>query len=426
MKVMVVFALIDGNNFYASCERVFNPRLQTVPIIVLSNNDGCIIARSNEAKAVGIKMGAPFHEMKALVEKHGVRAFSSNYTLYGDMSARMMQTLSEFSPDTEVYSIDECFLGMDGFQHFNLVEYGQTIRETVKRNVGIPCSVGIAPTKTLAKVANRFAKRNLKLNGVMVISEDQTRRLVLENTEIGDVWGIGRQYGQKLKQLGLSNAFQLSTMSPAWGKANLSGVVGERLIHELNGVSCINLEMVQDPKKNIAATRAFGKVVTEKKEIGEALSFHISRAAEKLRAQNSVANIVTFFLHSNPFNKSFPFVQIYNSIKLPVATSDTRKFNDPVQTMLTKLFRPNVRYHKCGVMLQGIMNASQIQTDFFHEPDSDKAIQLMKSLDMINHRFGRGTLNLGSTGFGSSWKTQANRKSAHFTTDWNELLIVKA
>lgn len=260
MKVMAVFALIDGNNFYASCERVFNPKLQNVPIIVLSNNDQCVIARSNEAKAFGIKMGAPFHEMKHLVEKCGVRAFSSNYTLYGDMSARMMQTLSEFSPDTEVYSIDECFLGMEGFYHFDMIEYGQTIRETVRRNVGIPCSVGIALTKTLAKVANRFAKKNLEHNGVMVIAEDNVRKAVLRNTEIDDVWGIGRQYGQKLKALGLTNALQLSEMSPAWGKANLGGVVGERIIHELNGLSCIDLEMIQDPKKNIAATRAFGKV----------------------------------------------------------------------------------------------------------------------------------------------------------------------
>ena len=426
MKVTAVFALIDGNNFYASCERVFNPKLQNVPIIVLSNNDGCVIARSNEAKAFGIKMGAPFHEMRQLVEKHGVRAFSSNYTLYGDMSARMMQTLSEFSPDTEVYSIDECFLGMEGFQHFDLIEYGQTIRETVKRNVGIPCSVGIALTKTLAKVANRFAKKNLEHNGVMVIAEEDVRRAVLLNTEIDDVWGIGRQYGQKLKAHGVTNALQLSKMSPAWGKANLGGVVGERLIHELNGLSCIDLEMVQDPKKNIAATRAFGKVVTEQEDISEALSFHVSRAAEKLRAQKSVANIVTFFFHSNPFSKSLPFFQVYHSVKLPIATSDTRQFNDPVQQMLKKLFRPNIRYHKCGVMLQGITDATRLQSDFFNAPDSDKTIELMKTLDSLNHRFGRDTLKFGRSGFKLDWKTQAKMKSPNFTTNWNDLLKVKS
>jgi DNA polymerase V len=259
----------------------------------------------------------------------------------------------------------------------------------------------------------------------MIITDDVTRRLILAKTEIDDIWGIGRQYGQKLKTFGLTNAFQLSTMSPSWGKANLGGVVGERLIHELNGLSCIDLEMVQDPKKNIAATRAFGKVVTEEKDISEALSFHVSRAAEKLRVQNSLANIVTFFFHSNPFSKSFPFFQVYHSIKLPIATSDTRKFNEPVQKMLAKLFRPNIRYHKCGIMLQGITEASRLQSDLFNKPDSEKAITLMNTLDGINHRFGRETLKLGSSGINPEWKAQAKMKSAHFTTDWGDLLKVR-
>jgi len=421
----VVFALIDGNNFYASCERVFNPKLENVPIVILSNNDGCIIARSNEAKALGIKMGAPYYEMKDLILKNGVKAFSSNYTLYGDMSDRMMTTLSQFSPDVEVYSIDECFLGMEGFNNFNLTDFSQIMRQTVRQHTGIPCCVGIAPTKTLAKIANRLAKKVPSNNGVFVIQDEATRLHALENIMIDDIWGIGRKYFKKLEAFGLQNALQLSRMSPEWAKAHLGGIVGTRLIHELNGLSCIDLEMVADPKKNIAATRAFGKVVTNEKDISEALSFHISRAAEKLRKQNSVAKIVTFFFHSNPFSKVYPFIRISKSIVLPIPTSDTRKLNDPVQAMFKKLFQNGVRYHKAGVMLQELTSASAVQSDLFYQSDNEQSTALMSVVDKLNTQYGRGTMQLGSSGLTRSWMTQANRKSPSYTTNWKQLLVVK-
>lgn len=420
-----MFALIDGNNFYASCERVFNPKLENVPIVILSNNDGCVIARSNEAKAFGIKMGAPYHEMKSLIVNNGVKAFSSNYTLYGDMSARMMETLSDFSADVEVYSIDECFLGMNGFEHYDLTAYGQTIRQTVKQHTGIPCCVGIAPTKTLAKIANRLAKKVSLNQGVFVIQDEASRLHALKNIAIDDIWGIGRQYQKKLEEYGLKNAFELSRMSPEWGKMNLGGVVGMRLIHELNGLSCIDLEMIQEPKKNIAATRAFGKIVTEEKDISEALAFHIAHAAEKLRKQDSVAKIITFFFHSNPFSKSYPFFRVYRSIELPVASSDTRKLNEPVQAMLKKTFRPGIRYHKTGVLLQELLPAHTLQNDLFVKPDSEDTRKLMHTIDLLNKRYGRNTMQFASTGFTKSWMTQANLKSQCYTTKWNELLTAR-
>jgi DNA polymerase V len=420
-----VFALIDGNNFYASCERVFDLKLEGVPIVVLSNNDGCVIARSNEAKAFGIKMGAPYHEMKDLIINNGVKAFSSNYTLYGDMSSRMMETLSDFSPEVEVYSIDECFLGLNGFHRYDLTDYGQRIRQTVKQHIGIPCCVGMGPTKTLAKIANRLAKKVPENKGVFVIRDDLTRDFALRQIEIEDVWGIGRQYQRKLEALGIKTAYDLSRMAPEWGRLNLGGVVGMRLIHELNGVSCIDLEMITEPKKNISATRAFGKVVTEEKDISEALSYHVARAAEKLRAQGSVAKIISFFFHSNPFSKVYPYFKRYRSYELPVATSDTRLLNAPVQAILRKTFMPGVRYHKCGVYLQELYPAGTVQKDLFDPADSPKAVALMNTVDELNKRFGRNTAHFASTGFTKSWITQANLKSPCYTTRWSDLATAK-
>lgn len=396
-----------------------------MPIVVLSNNDGCVIARSNEAKAFGIKMGAPYHEMKDLIVNNGVKAFSSNYTLYGDMSSRMMETISSFSPDVEVYSIDECFLGMNGFSHFDLNEYGQTIRQTVRQHTGIPCCVGMGLTKTLAKIANRLAKKVPQNKGVFVINDDLTRDYALRNILIDDIWGIGRQYHKKLEAFGLKTAYDLSRMAPEWGRLNLGGVVGMRLIHELNGLSCIDLEMINEPKKNISATRAFGKVVTDQKDISEALSFHVARAAEKLRAQNSVAKIISFFFHSNPFSKVYPYFKRYRSYELPVATNDTRLLNAPVQAILKRTFMPGIRYHKCGVFLQELYPAETVQADLFAPSDSPKAIALMNTVDQLNKRFGRNTTHFASTGFAKSWITQANLKSPCYTTRWSDLATAK-
>lgn len=369
-------------------------------------------------------MGAPYHEMKPLILKNGVKAFSSNYTLYGDMSARMMDTLSVFSPDAEIYSVDECFLGMTGFNNFDLYEYGQLLRNTVKQNVGIPCCVGIGPTKTLAKIANRLAKKNPDANGVFIINSEESRINALQRISVDDIWGVGRQYQQKLATKNIETGEQLSKISTEWARVNLGGVVGVRMINELNGQSCIDLEMIAEPKKNIAATRAFGKVVTEQQDISEALSFHIARASEKLRAQNSVAKVITFFFHSNPFSKVYPFFRVTRSIELPVATSDPRKLNAPVQNMLKQTFKNGVRYHKCGVMLQGLVSANGFQADLFSAADTEETSALLSTVDILNKKYGRGTLKFASSGFNNSWMTQANLKSPCYTTNWHDLMRV--
>jgi DNA polymerase V len=425
MGRMDVFALVDGNNFYASCERVFNPRLESVPIVILSNNDGCIIARSNEAKVLGIKMGVPFHEMKKLIVDNGVKAFSSNYTLYGDMSARFMTTLSEFSPDVEVYSIDECFLELKGFGNFNLWDHGQVMRKTVYQHTGIPCCVGIGPTKTLAKIANRLAKKAPSYNGVFVIDDVESRHYALSHVSTDDIWGIGRQYQKKLEAVGITNALELSRMPREWAKGHLGGIVGERIIQELNGISCIDLEMIPDSKKCISATRAFGKIVTEQTDISEALSFHISRATEKLRSQRSAAKIISFFYHSNPFSNVYPYFRVARSIELPIASNDPRCFNLPVQALLKKTFRKGIRYHKAGVILQEICPAESVPLDFFIKGDTTKTKALLATIDVLNKRYGRGTLQLASSGMGKSWTTQANLKSPNYSTNWKDLLQVK-
>ncbi len=420
-----MFALVDGNNFYASCERVFNPKLEGVPIVILSNNDGCVIARSNEAKALGIKMGAPYFQMKELIQKHNIKAFSSNYTLYGDMSARMMSILSEFAPEVEVYSIDECFLSLKGFNNFHLGNMGQSIRSSVRQQVGIPCCVGIGPTKTLAKIANRFAKKNPGTNGVFAIENEDSRLHALKNIAVEDVWGIGRRYADLLNSMGVETAYELSRFPESWARQYLGGVVGVRLLRELNGQQCIELEMVPGPKKIISATRCFGKIVTQERDISEALSFHVARAAEKLRQQNSVAKSVHFFFQTSPFSKTTPFFQVYKSVTLPVATNDTRRLNEPVQELLKKTFRKGLRYQKAGIHLHGITPEDELQQDFFTNADTPKAKVIMSTLDNLNKRFGRNTVNFASSGFERSWITQANLRSRCYTTNWDELLTVR-
>ncbi|MCE6989010.1 Y-family DNA polymerase [Dyadobacter sp. CY323] len=422
---MVVFALIDGNNFYASCERVFNPRLEGKPIVVLSNNDGCIIARSGEAKALGIPMGVPLHKVKSIITANGVKVFSSNYTLYGDMSARMMQTLGEFSPEMEIYSIDECFLSLSGFDHFNLNDYGQLIKKTVRQNVGIPCGVGIGSTKTLAKIANKIAKKYPEYGGVFFINSPEKRIEVLKTIGVDDVWGVGRKYLAKLNAVGIHTAYDLSTVRKDWAQKNLGGIVGVRLVHELNGLSCLPLELIQEPKKNIAATRAFGKIVTSKDELAEALSVYTARGAAKLRAEGSIAKQISYFIHSNPFSKTYPYFSTGQSITLPVATSNTCKLTSAVLRSLEKTFRPGIRYHKAGIMLSFLRPEDSVQDDLFSCGDSERAKVLMQTLDKLNNRYGRETVVLGSAGFKRDWGTRVDNRSPQYTTSWTDLMPVR-
>jgi DNA polymerase V len=299
-----MFALVDCNNFYASCERVFNPRLVGKPIIVLSNNDGCVIARSNESKALGIAMGEPYFKCKELIEKQGVIAFSSNYTLYGDMSARVMETLAQFAPEMEVYSIDEAFLNLDGMPG-DLTDYCRKIRNTVRQWTGIPVGIGVAQTKTLAKIANRIAKKSAKANGVLVLDKQKYIDKALSITEVGDIWGIGRQYARHLNAVGVFTALQLRDMPDTWVRQHLT-IAGLRTVHELRGLSAIPLELAPAAKKGITVSRAFGHKLKEKDQIKQALITHVTRAGEKLRGQGLLAKHLMVFMHTSPFAQYKP------------------------------------------------------------------------------------------------------------------------
>lgn len=335
-KTMI--ALVDCNNFYASCERAFNPNWNNRPVVVLSNNDGCVIARSNEAKALGIKMGVPAYQIKNEIERYGIGVFSSNYTLYGDMSNRVMTMLSSYSPNIEVYSIDECFLDFSGFERYDLKEYGEEIVRTVSKGTGIPVSMGIAPTKTLAKVANKFAKKYKGYKGVCIIDTEEKRIEALKRTEIGDVWGIGHRYTKRLALYGVSTAYDFAQMPKAWVRQQMT-VVGERTWKELNGEPCIDLELVTPDKKQICTSRAFGEAISEIEGLEEAVSSYASICAGKLRKQRSCAQVLMVFIHTNNFREDLPQYFQNCVVKLPVPTNNTPEIVHYALIALRNIYR---------------------------------------------------------------------------------------
>ena len=419
-----VFALVDCNNFYASCERVFNPKLRNKPVVVLSNNDGCVVARSNEAKALGIGMGVPEFQIRPLLKAHDVQVLSSNYALYGDMSQRVMETLEQFCPDLELYSIDEAFLSLSGFTSRNLTEYGRTIRFTVKRWTGIPVSVGIAETKALAKIANRVAKRTPDMGGVFDLFACPDRDALLGRIAVEDVWGIGPNHARFLRQHGITTALQLRHADDQFIRTHM-GVVVLRLVMELRGVSCLDLEQCPVPKQGITCSRAFGTMVGTLAEMEEAGSSYTTRAAEKLRAEHLAATVLTVFLHTNPFQDT---PQYYNALtrKLPVATDSTPELIRSAIEGIRTIYRKGFLYKKVGIMLTGLVPASQVQTDLFDQHDRARSKKLMTALDSINNRFGSGTLHYASNGNTKAWRTQFRHRSPAYTTSWDDLPIVKA
>jgi DNA polymerase V len=415
-------ALIDCNNFYASCERVFNPQIEKKPVVVLSNNDGCIIARSNEAKALGIKMGEPLHQCQNLITKYKVHVFSSNFPLYGDMSRRVMEILSTFTPDMEIYSIDEAFLDLDGIPA-DLSEYGKTIRETVKRSTHIPVSVGIGPSKTLAKIAGKIAKKVPKHEGVFDISNLIEESLA--EIEVGDIWGIGWQYSKLLRRNGILTALDLRNAPDEWVKKHMT-IVGLRTVMELRGTSCIPLDEAEQPKKAIMCSRSFGRKVYSLNELQEAAAAYIARAAEKLREQNSAASFIQVILMEFPFNDGHPKTRIC-STAIPVATSYTPDLIRYAKALLKRIYYKGPAYRKVGVMLSGIVQRGQVQMNLFHSSrEGEKEIALMKTMDEVNQRWGRGTLIHAASGFARPWWMRQTRRSARFTTSWADLPIVKA
>jgi DNA polymerase V len=419
-----VFALVDCNNFYASCERVFNPTLEGQPIVVLSNNDGCVVARSNEAKALGIGMGVPEFQIRPLLRAHRVQVLSSNYTLYGDMSQRITETLEQFTPNIEVYSIDEAFLSLAGFERRNLTDYGREIRRTVKQWTGIPVSVGIAETKALAKIANRIAKQTPDTGGVSDLLTCPDREILLGKVAVDDVWGIGPNYARLLKQHGTTTALQLIQTDDQWIRKHM-GIVGVRLVYELRGHSCLDLEECPSPKQGITCSRAFGRSVSTLGEMEEAVSSYVSRAAEKLRRERLAATMLTVFVMTNEF-KDEP--QYCNSVtcSLPVGTDTTSELIRAALQGLRTIYQDGYWYKKVGVMFTGLSPASQVQPDFFDDQDRPRSKRLMAALDKVNDRWGSGTLEYAASGLTKTWDTKFHRRSPAYTTDWDELPVAHA
>ncbi|MEQ1557850.1 MAG: Y-family DNA polymerase [Methyloglobulus sp.] len=421
-----LLALVDCNNFYVSCERVFRPDLIGKPVAVLSNNDGCMVARSQEVKDLGIKMGVPVFQVQHLVKQHNIQLFSSNYTLYADMSARVMSILEGFAPSIEIYSIDESFLDLTGVCEKDPIDYGQKIRKAVLQRTGIPVCVGMGPTKTLAKLANYGAKKWKHTDGMLDLSDPVRREKFMKLVPVDEVWGIGSRTTAKLNQLGIKTVWDLATQPSKRIQAQFNVMVA-RTILELNGIGCMSLEEISPDKQQIVCSRSFSRKLTDFRELSEALSEYCTRAAEKLRHQRSVTGCISVFIRTNLFNPSEPQYQRSASIKLSAATQDTRTIITTANRLLKELFKPNYKYHKCGVQLSHIQPAlSFAQNDLFDVAGNsllEKSDQLMQTFDKINRRFPK-SLSMAASGFDKTWIAKAERKTKHYTTDWNELVDV--
>lgn len=422
-----MFALVDGNNFFASCERVFRPALGNTPVVVLSNNDGCVIARSPEAKALGIRMGEPWFEIRAYAQRNGVRAYSNNPALYADMSNRMMSVLAQFSPRLEVYSIDECFLELDGFRHFNLLNHGQQIRQRVKQWLGLPVCVGIAATKTLAKLANHCAKTELAgVMGVCDFSQMRERELeaLFSQLPVGEVWGVGRKLRQHFEAQGLRTVADLRRADATALRKRYSVVV-ENMVHELNGTPCLQGDDIVEGKQQLISSRSFGKPVHVLRELEEAVAMHIATAAVKLRQQSSWASVVHVHIRTSHHDAEHYF-QAGLGVPLREASNDTRRLTRAALWALKRIFKQGPAYHKVGIALLGLTDTPPLQPDLFSRSRDNP--RLMQAMDQINATFGHGALRSAATAMDTTPRWQARREypALGFTTRWADLPRVSA
>ncbi|NLN73380.1 MAG: Y-family DNA polymerase [Bacteroidales bacterium] len=421
-----MIALIDCNNFYASCERVFNPRLRHKAVIVLSNNDGCVVARSNEAKALGIGMGVPVFKVKDIIERNGVEVLSSNYALYGDMSQRVMQTIATLVPDMEVYSIDEAFLDLSNFKLHDVEKLAHEIRQRVWQWVGISISIGIAPTKTLAKLANHLAKKNTKYNGVCWLKDRNKIDEILQTFPVGEVWGIGRQMTAKCNSFGINTAYQLTQKGDAWIRGNFT-IVGLRTVQELRGIACIELQQNFVAKQSICTSRSFGKMISDFDPLAEAVTNFAVRCAEKLRQQKSVANNITVFINTNRFRNDLPQHSQSVVITMPVASSSSQEIVNYAIKALKSIYKNNYQYKKAGVIVSGIVEESSVQTSLFDDVDREKQSKLMKTIDLLNHKMGKDTVYISRQKSDKiEWKNRRDKLSPSYTTRWDDLIEAKA
>ncbi|MCF7858994.1 MAG: Y-family DNA polymerase [Candidatus Cloacimonetes bacterium] len=421
-----IVALVDCNSFYASCEEVFNPDIIDKPVGILSNNDGIIVALSKNLKKLGVTRGTPIFKInKHLIRKNDIRIFSSNYALYGDMSARVMDTLSIFTPELEIYSIDEAFLSLKGFEYKDLTQYGREIKETVKKHVGLPVSVGIGPTKTLAKIANHFAKKHNFAEGVFDITDHPDHDKILRWTQVENIWGIGRQYAKMLRRNGITNAFEFTQAPDKWIQKKMT-IVGLRTVKELRGISCLDLEKDIKPKKEIVSSKSFGNPVTDLQNLLEATSDYCTTAVKKLRSENQVASLVIVFLSTNRF-KNEPQYANYAKVRLPLPSGYTPDFIHAANKILKRIYRPGYKYKKVGVMLADIIHQSKAPLDLFQPTylDDDRKI-IMDCMDDINEKMGSHKITYASSGIKKTWQMRREQLTPSYTTSWQHIPVVKA
>lgn len=428
-KTNQLFALVDVNNFYVSCERVFAPKLEDVPMVVLSNNDGCAVARSAEVKALGVKMGTPWFQMKDLAKQHGIQAYSSNYTLYGDMSGRVVEVLRKFTPNLEVYSIDESFLQIETVlkQYADPTSLGQIIKQDVKDTTGLPVCVGIGASKTLAKLANHLAKKNTQFGGVCDISSMSKEVLYqwMAETVVGEVWGIGGKTAKKLKELKINSVFDLVQISPQAMRQQF-GVVIERICYELRGVSCLQLEEVAPAKQQIISSRSFGKPVTLMEELAESVATHAARGAEKLRSQKSVTGALTIFVQTNPHKPFEPQHHQSITVVLSDPSDNTLTLTSAALKGLKQIYKAGFKYKKAGVILNLLADKPTMQQSLFDDMEvKGKSAGLMKAMDSINSRFGNAAIKTAASGTKQDWQMRSSNRSPNYTTQWDELPVVR-
>lgn len=414
-----MYALVDCNNFYVSCERLFQPRLEGKPVVVLSNNDGCAVSRSNEAKALGIKMAAPIFIYRELVKQHKVVCLSSNYTLYGDISRRVMSLFDQWTPDVEVYSIDEAFLKFSDKDIPRLPALAEDMRATIFRWTGIPVSVGIGPTKTLAKAASALAKKALVGHFILETPDP------LKNLPVEKVWGVGRKYSEWLQQNGIVTAYDLREANELWVRKKMS-VVGHRMVLELRGVECIDLEHTPPAKKNMAYGRTFGRLLETREELRESVTHYAERISAKLRKANLAARHIMVYLETNPFRSQDKQYRASSVLPFPVPTSFTPEIVSKALDIFGKIFRDGYRYKKAGVQLLELIPEEQVQGELFDSVDRVKAKNLMAALDGINARHGRDTLGFAGAHIGMEWRPRFEKRTERFTTQWDELPEVAA
>ena len=409
-------ALIDCNSFYVSCERLFNPKIKNVPVVVLSNNDGCVISRSTEAKKIGIKMGEPYFKVKELVKKNNVQIFSSNYSLYGDLSRRVMKVLKGFSDKIEIYSIDEAFIDLSHIKDENIEDYGKKIRERVLKWTGIPTSVGISCTKTLSKVANHVAKKNK--TGVIFLKDNIDD--VLKNFDISDIWGVGRQLSKLYIKNGINNAYKLKNISNSWVKKS-TNVLGAKTVMELRGIPCINLETEETKRKSCCVSRSFGRKIESLNKLKESITTHCLNAAEKIRNDNQTTRSITVFIRTSPFDKNRKYYSNSLTIDLPVATNNSLELVKVAIEGLKKIYKYGYFYQKAGVILSKLSEAGEKNLNLLTPILENKSQTLMKAIDVTNAKYGRNVISVAQAGINNSWKMRREHSSKINTASFDSL-----